>query len=325
MKKWVHSKRFAAAAATGLIVAAVAAVGAIAATQPGAGSTAGPASPALSTAPEQLPSTDFRATNPSASVVAAAKSLARSDGSVRVIVGLRLRFTPEGQLSAPAAAAQVASIGTARQQLLASLPTSGVKVNRTYDHVPYVALSLSQGALNALLASGRAASLQVDELASPLDSVSTPLVEGEEAKTLGRTGSGRVVAILDTGVDKSHPFLAGKVVSEACYSGNSNCPNGLTSQVGAGAGVPCTYATSGCRHATHVAGIAAGKRYAAMPAPQYDGVAPDAKLISIQVFSRFTGRTVAGPRTPALSRTRATRSRASTACTRCAPRTRSHR
>jgi subtilisin family serine protease len=124
---------------------------------------------------------------------------------------------------------------------------------------------------------------------TPVDSVSTPLVEATEAKTVNRTGSGKVVAILDTGVDKTHPFLAGKVVSEACFSGNSNCPNGLTSQIGAGAGVPCTYAVSGCRHGTHVAGIAAGRRYAAMPAPQFDGIAPGANLIAIQVFSRFTG------------------------------------
>jgi hypothetical protein len=47
---------------------------------------------------------------------------------------------------------------------------------------------------------------------------------------------------LDTGVDKTHPFLSGKVVAEACFSNNGNCPNGKTTQIGSGAGVPCTYA-----------------------------------------------------------------------------------
>jgi hypothetical protein len=44
------------------------------------------------------------------------------------------------------------------------------------------------------------------------------------------------VAILDTGVQKSHPALLGKVISEACYSSNvptqgasSLCPGGATS------------------------------------------------------------------------------------------------
>ena len=34
--------------------------------------------------------------------------------------------------------------------------------------------------------------------------------------TLDTTAAGTVVAVLDTGVDKTHPFLAGKVVEEAC-------------------------------------------------------------------------------------------------------------
>ena len=60
--------------------------------------------------------------------------------------------------------------------------------------------------------------------------------------------------------DRIAVLYAGKVVEEACYSDNSSCPNGETSQTGAGAGVPCMYATEGCEHGTHVAGIAAGRR-----------------------------------------------------------------
>ena len=80
---------------------------------------------------------------------------------------------------------------------------------------------------------------------------------------------------------------AERVVAEACFSSNSAlfgattvCPNGGTSQTGNGAGAPC--AASGCNHGTHVAGIAAGEN------PSRAGVAPDAPIIAIQVFSRFT-------------------------------------
>nr|BFE83136.1 hypothetical protein GCM10020093_057370 [Planobispora longispora] len=46
-----------------------------------------------------------------------------------------------------------------------------------------------------------------------------------------------------------------------------------------------------CYHGTHVAGIAAGKSFNA----QYgDGVAPGAKILSIQVFSRFNGEKECG-------------------------------
>ena len=103
-----------------------------------------------------------------------------------------------------------------------------------------------------------------------------------------------MVAILDTGVDKSHSFLSGKVVSEACYSTNSVfwssttvCPNGLEEQTGSGAGVNCPI--SRCNHGTHVAGIAAGN------GPSFSGVAKDAQIMSIQVFSRIDSDAVCFP------------------------------
>lgn len=109
----------------------------------------------------------------------------------------------------------------------------------------------------------------------------------------GFTGSGQVVAVLDTGVDSAHPFLSGKVVEEACYTsnrvaGSGNCPNGTSTQTGAGSGVNCTYAASGCRHGTHVAGIAAGR------GSTFSGVAKDANIMAVQVFSRFTGTNCSG-------------------------------
>ena len=108
----------------------------------------------------------------------------------------------------------------------------------------------------------------------------------------GYTGSGQVVAVLDTGVDSSHAFLAGKVVEEACYSGNASCPNGTTTQTGAGSGAPCTYAASGCSHGTHVAGIAAGQ------GSSFSGVAKGADVMAVQVFSRFTGANCGGGEDP---------------------------
>ena len=151
-----------------------------------------------------------------------------------------------------------------------------------------MALRLSDAALDALERSGRAASLQVDRAEPPALGSSTVRVEATEAAQLGRDGSGQTVAILDTGVDRGHSFLrrAGggtKVVSEACYSADRDCPGDVTASTAAGSGVNCTYATSGCRHGTHVAGIAAGRGAA------FSGVAPNADLIAIQVFSKFTG------------------------------------
>ena len=79
-----------------------------------------------------------------------------------------------------------------------------------------------------------------------------------------------------------------KVLSEACYSAGADCPGNVTESTASGSGANCTYASSGCRHGTHVAGIAAGR------GTSFSGVAPRARLISIQVFSRFTGADCAG-------------------------------
>jgi subtilisin family serine protease len=109
---------------------------------------------------------------------------------------------------------------------------------------------------------------------------------------LGFEGNGWAVAVLDTGVDKNHNFLSGKVVSEACYSTNnfiatSLCPGGVSSSTATDSGLNCPLTTSGCKHGTHVAGIIAGKDFTPN-GPGYNGVARGANIIAIQVFSQFT-------------------------------------
>ena len=56
------------------------------------------------------------------------------------------------------------------------------------------------------------------------------------------------------------------------------CPGGMAESTALGSGMPCS--ADGCYHGTHVAGIAAGK------GASFSGVARDASLISIQVFSQ---------------------------------------
>jgi subtilisin family serine protease len=221
------------------------------------------------------------------------RALARDGGTVRVIVGLRVSFTPEGALPEARLRAQRAGISRATMAVQRALSGTRHRVVHTYETVPYIALEVSAAALTRLEASGLAASLQQDTADPPSLAHSTGIVEAKEASGVARDGRGFVVAILDTGVDRNHPFLqraAGgrKVISEACFSGNADCPGGVTQSTAAGSGRPCTYAPDGCRHGTHVAGIAAGRGGAGTGA-SFSGVAPGADILAIQVFSRFDG------------------------------------
>jgi subtilisin family serine protease len=212
---------------------------------------------------------------------------AKRDGSVRVIAGLRVSFTPEGALGASARGAQRSAIARATGEMRRVLRGTNRRVVHTYDAVPYIALELSPGALERLRDSGLAASVVEDRLNRPTLAQTTGIVEAKEAASMQRDGRNTAVAILDTGVDKNHPFLrhtpaVSKVVSEACYS-DGDCPGGVSESTAVGSGVPCTYAPDACRHGTHVAGIAAGK------GSSFSGVAKEARIISINVFSRFDG------------------------------------
>ncbi|HYB73317.1 MAG TPA: PQQ-dependent sugar dehydrogenase, partial [Candidatus Sulfotelmatobacter sp.] len=215
-------------------------------------------------------------------------------GGTRVIVHLNLSALPEGSLPhAQAVAAQRQAIAAMQANVRAALGAHPYRVRWEYSAIPFMAVEVGPGALAALQGSPLVAGVYPDSLYRVTLYQSVPLIRADQAWAQGFDGTGSMVAILDTGVDGSHPFLAGKVIEEACYSGNGNCPNGTTTQTGAGAAVPCTYASSGCRHGTHVAGIAAGTGGNFQGTP-FSGVAKGAGILAIQVFSEFTGSNCTG-------------------------------
>jgi subtilisin len=213
---------------------------------------------------------------------------AEREGTVRVIVGLRTDFVPEGRLGRAEAADQRADIQSAQAGLQRELRGTGFSTLREYDMIPYIALELSPRALEAARRSPFVDSVVEDRPVPAVLAQSAPIVQAPTMWANGVTGDGQVVAVLDSGVDTSHPFLAGKVIEEACFSVNANCPNGATTMTGSGSGVYCTYAPDGCRHGTHVAGIAAGQ------GSTFSGVGKGASIMSVQVFSRFMGTTNCG-------------------------------
>jgi subtilisin family serine protease len=94
------------------------------------------------------------------------------------------------------------------------------------------------------------------------------------------TGAGAVIAVVDTGVDLTHPDLAGKLVAGATFIGcNPSCGNGDWKG-------PDGVAQSEDTHGTHVSGIAAA---ATNNGVGIAGVAPDAMVMPVKVLEAGSG------------------------------------
>ena len=223
----------------------------------------------------------------------AAQSLidkARREGPQRVIVGLDSVFLPEGKLSYTAAVSQRQEISARQMALMASLAGLNATAQRRFRYIPFILLEVDADAVERLASLPMVRSMQED-VAEPLVMASSnPVIGADTAWANGDDGSGWVVAVLDTGVDKTHPFFATdlKIVSEACYSTNgadsvSLCPGNATSSTATDSGLNCSANVQDCDHGTHVAGSVAGNDHLG---PNY-GVGRGAALIPVQVFSRF--------------------------------------
>lgn len=221
-----------------------------------------------------------------------------ANGEARVIVELAVSVRPLSQLNDGQEKQQEARIEQAQADLEEDLQDTQAEIVREFETLPFLAIQVDQTALVELAESPLVADIQIDQIRPLLLAQSVPLINAPQVWSLGFTGAGQTVAILDTGIDKNHPFItASKVVAEACFSSTglpnyqSVCPNGTDEQIGPGAGEDCpvTYQYTGCSHGTHVAGIVAGRN------DSFSGVAPDATLISVQVFSKYNVQATCGP------------------------------
>ena len=226
---------------------------------------------------------------------------AENDGEVKVIVSLDMDFIPEGYFSTTQESEdQRAHIEAMQDSVLNNIVSGNVgSVKKFGNMIPHMAMSVDSVALQEVISDSQIVNIVEDEAVPLTLSGSIPIINADDVWSRGYSGVGQTVAILDTGVDSSHSFLAGKVVEEACYSTNNGifnsttvCPNGMEEQTGPGAGINCSLSVNGCDHGTHVAGIAAGN------GASFLGVAKDADIISIQVFSEFDNVGFCGTQNP---------------------------
>jgi subtilisin family serine protease len=156
---------------------------------------------------------------------------------------------------------------------------------------PIIGATVNADQLRKLSASGLVGFIEENIVVKPDLAQSINIIQAPGYwASYNHKGQSQIVAIIDTGVQSAHPFLAGRKHSEACVSTvnvsmgivTAGCNSGFTGiNTALGSGEPCI--GTGCNHGTHVAGIAVGKQNGT---PAINGVAPEAKYIGIQAFGK---------------------------------------
>jgi uncharacterized repeat protein (TIGR01451 family) len=206
---------------------------------------------------------------------------AREQGTVRIIARLNTPVMAEGRLGgAGDLADQREEIARGQERVLKRLEGHPFHKVKPFEHIPYLALELPEGSLALLEGDPRVADIEEDSLSSPAWVDTIEQVGADKAWNYGFTGGGWTVAVLDTGLEVTHPYFQGRIVGGACFSNLCGAP----------AGVHCDPGKFGsiCNHGTYITGIIASNSGGSTR----NGVAKGANIMPVQVFSDAGGGTI---------------------------------
>ena len=195
--------------------------------------------------------------------------------SVRVVVLL-----DADDLSLTDLGARSKAIAERRDAVLDQIDPREFRVTDSFDNISALGGFVTYEGLKKLVRDYRVQRIDLDVPGQIALAESTALVNAREIHSLGITGKGVVIAVLDTGIDSDHPDLQDDIAGQQCFCTNADgvtgcCPGGRTEASGPGA------AEDEQGHGTHVAGvITSGGRVA----PR--GMAPDASVIALRIFDR---------------------------------------
>ncbi len=215
---------------------------------------------------------------------------------------------PKAQAASLQNTAQVAgkalskAINTGVAKALSGASGGTLTTKHVFSTIPAAVLTVDTAGLHALENLGQVVHIEYDKripLPEPVETeggagtmatdYGTALIGADQAWSQGYTGNGWYVAVIDTGIRRTHEFFTGKDIVEACFTSRTEdnpnttlCPNGEDTQYGEGAAAFRGDASeSGYDHGVHVAGIAVGHK----SDDSLNGVAKGANLIAINVFA----------------------------------------
>ncbi|MBI2141005.1 tandem-95 repeat protein [Candidatus Woesearchaeota archaeon] len=160
-------------------------------------------------------------------------------------------------------ASRIDSERTRMKEVAEELEKAGAKVEGAYLVGNLIVAKVKASELEKITENKKVEMISANREVQAVLSESVPQIEADAFWNAGFKGKGVRVAILDTGIDSSHPMLAGKVIAEKAFTGED-------------------HTTDLNGHGTHVAGTVAGTKAAG---GSYDGVAPDALLMNGKVLS----------------------------------------
>jgi cysteine-rich repeat protein len=201
------------------------------------------------------------------------RMLNEASASQWIAIGVALR---REDLPAPVGLRQ-AAIELRQRRVLNSLTPGSFQLKRQYRSLSGLALWAQKSAIEGLSRNPEVEFLYLDAKVHAVLAQGVGLVGGDTAHSLGFTGSGVKVAVLDTGIDSNHPDLLDDLVAQHCFCDEHPSPQFGGCCVGNTA--ESTSAEDDEGHGTAVSGIITSSGTSAPV-----GVAPDAEVVAVKVL-----------------------------------------
>jgi cysteine-rich repeat protein len=169
-----------------------------------------------------------------------------------------------------------AAVRARQQGVLDALPSGGLRLKHRYQSLAGFAGWAGRATIEALAQRDDVELVYLDGRVHAALSQGVGLVGADTAHTLGYTGAGMKVAVLDSGIDTDHPDLEDDLAAQHCFCDDhispllGCCPGGDDEEENA---------EDDHGHGTNVAGIITSDGVVSSV-----GVAPDAKIVAVKVL-----------------------------------------